>query len=157
MQNEKPSEKPPQEGSVVQERLNWQVAWRDDTKVGQALYAGEPIEEMHQLSDAGLLDEFFVFLKELGMLEAFAQVSLTGVKRTLVPTVQFVLLYFLKVLLGSESMNELLRVLFSDLALTAVVGFKARQCGSGLTKGGDVSRQTKQTHGPIAALCPADN
>src|SRR5437764_1061987 len=71
MQNEKPSEKPPQEGSVVQERLNWQVAWRDDTKVGQALYAGETIEEMHQLSDAGLLDEFFVFLKELGMLEAF--------------------------------------------------------------------------------------
>src|SRR5438477_12124949 len=84
MQNEKPSEKPPQEGSVVQERLNWQVAWRDDTKVGQALYAGETIEEIHHLSDAGLLDEFFVFLKELGMLEAFEQVSQSGVQRTLV-------------------------------------------------------------------------
>ena len=96
MESANQTEKPPEERSVVQDRLNWQVAWRDDTKVGQALYAGEPIDEMHHLSDAGLLDEFFVFLKELGMLEAFEQVSLLGVKRTLVPTVQFVLLYFLK-------------------------------------------------------------
>src|SRR5256886_13246739 len=87
---------------------------------------------MHQLSDAGLLDEFFVFLKELGMLEAFEQVSQSGVQRTLVPTVQFVLLYFLKVLLGGESMNELPRVLFSDLALMELVGFNAHQCESGL-------------------------
>ena len=65
MEHEKPSTKPPEESSVVQQRLNWQVAWRDDTKVGQVLNAGEPIEEMHQLSDAGLLDEFFVFLKDL--------------------------------------------------------------------------------------------
>jgi hypothetical protein len=93
MESEKQEEKPSEEASVVQERLNWQVAWRDDTKVAQALYAGETIEEMHHLSDAGLLDEFLVFLKDLGMLEAFEQVSLTGVKRTLIPTVQFVLLY----------------------------------------------------------------
>ncbi len=153
MENEKPTE----ERSVVQQRLNWQVACRDDTKVGQALYAGEPIEEMHQLSDAGLLDEFFVFLKDLGMLEAFEQVSQSGVKRTLVPTVQFVLLYFLKVLLGGESMNELPRVLFSDLALMELVGFNAHQCESGLTKRGDASRTTKKKQGPITAQCLADN
>src|SRR5260370_38334665 len=111
------SEKQSEEVSVVQERLNWRIAWRDDSKVAQALYAGEPIEEMHQLSDAGLLDEFFVFLKDLGMLAAFEQVSQSGGQRTLVPTVQFVLLYFLKVLLGGESMNDLPRVLLSDMAL----------------------------------------
>jgi len=153
MENEKPTE----ERSVVQERLNWQVAWRDDTKVGQALYAGETIEEMHHLSDAGLLDEFFVFLKELGMLEAFEQVSQSGVKRTLIPTVQFVLLYFLKVLLGGESMNELPRVLFSDLALMELVGFNAHQCENGLTKRGDASRTTKKKQGPLTAQCLADN
>src|SRR5258708_20754536 len=103
------SEKSTEEESVVQERLNWQVAWRDEGKVAQPLYAGESIDEMHHLSDAGLLDEFFVFLKELGMLEAFEQVNLTGVKRTLIPTVHFVLLYFLKVLRARDSMNELLR------------------------------------------------
>jgi hypothetical protein len=151
------SEKPTEEESVVQERLNWQVAWRDEGKVAQALYAGEAIDEMHHLSDAGLLDEFFVFLKDLGMLEAFEQVNLTGVKRTLIPTVQFVLLYFLKVLLGGESMNELPRVLFSDLALMELVGFNAHQCENGLTKRGESSRTTKKKQGPLTAQCLADN
>src|SRR5712691_2543680 len=155
--SETQSEKRNEEGSVVQERLHWQAAERDDVKVAQALYAGETIDEMHDLSDAGLLDEFFVFLKDLGMLEAFAQVSLTGVKRTLVPTVQFVLLYFLKVLLGGESMNELPRVLFSDLALMELVGFNAHQCERGLTKRGDARRTTKKKQGPITAQCLADN
>src|SRR2546421_10124625 len=157
MENEKPSKKPAEEGSVVQDRLHWQVACRDDTKVGQALYAGEPIDEMHQLSDAGLLDEFFVFLKDVGMLEAFEQVSQAGVKRTLVPTVQFVLPYVLKVLLGGESMHELPHVLFSELALMELVGFNAHQCESGLTKRGDASRTTKKKQGPLTAQCLADN
>src|SRR5256884_6065022 len=109
------------EPSIVQERLNWKLAWRDDAKVAQGLYAGEGIEEMHELSDAGLLDEFFVYLEEIGMLSAFEQVVLPGVKRMLVPTVQFVLLYLLKVLFGCESMNELPRVLFSNLALMELV------------------------------------
>src|SRR2546423_4224222 len=157
MESANQTEKPPEESSVVQQRLNWQVACRDDRKVGQALYAGEPIEEMHQLSDAGLLDEFLVFLKDLGMLEAFEQVSQSGVQRTLVPTVQCVLLYFLKVLLGGESMHELPRVLFSDLGLMELVGFNAHQCENGLTKRGDAQRKTKQKQGPISAQCLADN
>src|SRR5437764_1304153 len=157
MENETQIERRSEEGSVVQERLNWQTAGRDDTKVAQALYAGETIEEMHHLSDAGLLDELFVFLKDLGMLKAFEQVSQSGVKRTLVPTVQFVLLYFLKVLLGGESMNELPRVLLSDLALMELVGFNAYQCESGLTTRGDARRKTKKKQGPLTAQCLADN
>src|SRR5713226_10126193 len=82
---------------IMQERLNWKQACRDDARVAQGLYAGEAIEEMHELSDAGLLDEFFVFLQDLGMLQAFEQVSVAGAKRMLVPAVQFVLLYLLKV------------------------------------------------------------
>jgi len=64
------------EASIVQQRLNWKLACRDDAKVAQGLYAGEAIEEMHELSDAGLLDEFFVFLEELGMMQAFEQMRL---------------------------------------------------------------------------------
>ena len=105
------------EASIVQERLNWKLAYRDDAKVAQGLYAGEEIEEMHELSDAGLLDEFFVFLEELGMMHTFEQMRVPGAKRMLVPTVQFVLLYLLKVLFGGQSMLELPRVLFSNLGL----------------------------------------
>ena len=145
------------EPSIVQERLNWTLACRDDAKVAQGLYEGEEIEEMHELSDAGLLDEFFVFLEELGMMQAFEQMSVPGVKRILVPTVQFVLLYLLKVLCGGESMNELPRVLFSDLGLMELVGFNAQQCEDGLTKRGDAQRKTKKKQGPLTAQCLADN
>jgi len=145
------------EPSIVQERLNWKLAWRDDAKVAEGLYAGEAIEEMHELSDAGLPDAFFVFLQDLGMLQAFEQVSVAGAKRMLVPTVQFVLLYLLKVFFGGQSMHELPRVLFSDLGLMELVGFNAHQCENGLTKRGDAQRKTKQKQGPLSAQCLADN
>ncbi len=146
-----------EQASTVQERLNWKLAWRDDAQVAQGLYAGEDIEEMHELSDAGLLDEFFVFLEELGMMEAFEQMRLPGAKRMLVPTVQFVLLYVLKVLCGGQSMHELPRVLFSDLGLMELVGFNAQQCEEGLTKRGEALRTTKKKQGPLSAQCLADN
>lgn len=143
--------------SIVQERLNWKVAYRDDAKVAQGLYAREEIEEMHELSEAGLLDEFFVFLEDLGMMQAFEQMQLPGVKRMLIPTVQFVLLYLLKVLFGGQSMHELPRVLFSNVGLMEQVGFNAQQCANGLTKRGDVQRTTKKKQGPLSAQCLADN
>ena len=144
-------------GSAVQERLAWQVATRDDAQVAQALYAGEEIEEMHELSEAGLLDEFFVFLEESGMMAVLEQQELPGVQRVLIPTVQFVLLYLLKVLIGAESMNELPRVLFSNVALMELIGFNARQIEEGLTKRGEKQRKNKKKQGPLTAQCLADN
>src|SRR5205823_4317622 len=157
MESEKGTDEHEEGPSVLQERLNWKLAYRNDAKVAQGLYAGEEIEEMHELSDAGLLDELFVFLQDLGMLQAFEQVSLAGAKRMLVPTVQFVLLYLLKVFFGGQSMNELPRVLFSDLGLMELVGFNAHQCENGLTKRGDAQRTRKKKQGPITAQCLADN
>ena len=90
------------EPSAVLERLSWQLARRDDKRVAQALYAGEELEEMHELSEAGLLDEFFVFLEEIGLLAVVEELDLPGVQRVLVPTVQCVLLYVLKVLYGGS-------------------------------------------------------
>ena len=51
MENQPESTEACKEPSMVQERLNWKLAWRDDAKVAQGLYAGEEIEEMHELSD----------------------------------------------------------------------------------------------------------
>lgn len=81
------------EPSAVMERLSWQLAWRDDARVAQGLYTGEAIEEMHELSEAGLLDEFFVFLEDMGVMAGLGQSELPGVERVLVPTAQFVLRY----------------------------------------------------------------
>jgi hypothetical protein len=143
--------------SAVQERLAWQVASRDDVRVAQALYAGEEIEEMHELSEAGLRDEFFAFLEDSGMMAVFEQQHLPTVQRVLIPTVQFVLLYLLKVLFGAASMNELPRVLFSNVALMELIGFNARQIEEGLTKRGERQRQSKKKQGPLSPQCLADN
>src|SRR6266702_2684966 len=145
------------EPSAVMARLSWQLAVRDDVQVAQGLYAGEEIEELHELSEAGLLDEFFVFLKDIGMLAVLEEQELPGVQRVLVPTVQFLLLYLLKVLFGAQSMNELPRVLFSHLPLMELIGFNARQVEEGLTKRGDAQRQTKKKQGPLTPQCLADN
>ena len=51
------------------EQLDWQVAERNDEKVAQALYAGEPVDGVHTLDEAGLLDEFFAFLESSEILE----------------------------------------------------------------------------------------
>lgn len=143
--------------SAVLERLSWQWASRDDGQVAQALYAGEQVEEMHELSEAGLLDEFFVFLQEIGMMAVLEQMQLPGVQRVLIPTVQFVLLYLLKVLFGGQSMNELPRVLFSQVAVMELIGFNARQIEEGLTKRGDAQRTTKKKQGPLSPQSLANN
>src|SRR5437763_1729970 len=93
----------------------------------------------------------------VGMIGVFEEVRVPGVKRVLVPCVQFVLMYFLKVLFGSESMNELPHVLFSDLALMELVGFNAQQCENGRTKRGDAQRKSKKKQGPITPQCLAEN
>ena len=145
------------EPSAVMERFSWQLAKRDDKRVAQALYAGEELEEMHELSEAGLLDEFFVFLEEIGLMAVLEELDLPGVQRVLVPTVQLVMLYLLKVLYGGQSMNELPRVLFSNVALMELVGFNAQQVEEGLTKRGDAQRTTKKKQGPLSAQSLADN
>ncbi len=45
------------------------------------------------LREAGLLDEFLVFVQDIGMMAVLEQQELPGVQRVLVPTVQFMLLY----------------------------------------------------------------
>lgn len=145
------------EPSAVMERLSWQLAWREDERVAQALYAGEEIEEMHELSEGGLLDEFFAFVEEIGMMAVLEQMKLPGVQRVLVPTVPFVLLYLLKVLFGGQSMNALPRWLFSNVALMELGGFNARQIEEGVTRRGDAQRKTKQKQGPLSPQCLADN
>jgi hypothetical protein len=54
-------------------------------------------------------------------------------------------------------MNELPKVLFSDVALMELVGFNARQVEEGLTRRGDDKRTKKPKQGPLTAQCLADN
>lgn len=142
---------------VLRERLMWQAAARDDRQVAAALYAGEEVDGLHELSEAGLLDGFFAFLEEMGVLGLFGALTLPGVQRVLVPVVQFVQLYLLKVLYGIPSMRALPPLLFSNEAAMRLVGFNATQVAQGLTRRGAAHRQHTRTHGPLSPQCLAQN
>lgn len=83
---------------VVVSRLDWRSARRDDHAVAEAVHAGEEIDAVYNLDEAGLLDGFYHFLEEIGFLRLSGELALPGVKRLLLPVLQFVLLYLLKTL-----------------------------------------------------------
>lgn len=142
---------------TVRERLTWQVAHRDDGQVAQAIHTGEELDALHELSEAGLLDEFFHFLEMLGVLRLVDELRLPEAQRVLIPVVQYVLLYLLKTLFGIGSMNALPALLFSNVAVMTLIGFNATQIADGFTRRGDAQRRRKRKQGPLSPQCLAQN
>jgi hypothetical protein len=139
------------------ERLCWQAARRDDSRVARRLYRKQVVEGVYRLDEGALLDDFFHFLHELGVVDWLNDVQGTAVQRVMVPCVQYVLLYGLKTLYGVESMNALPALLFSDEALMRLVGFNAHQVRQGVCQRGAATRQGPRTEGPICPDTLAEN
>jgi len=74
------------------ERLCWQVARRDDSRVARRLYRKQVVDGIYQLDEGALLDDFFSFLQELGVGDWLGDVQGTEVQRQMVPVVQYILL-----------------------------------------------------------------
>lgn len=122
------------------ENLDWHFAERDDERVAQALYQGEPLDAVHTLDEAGLLDGFFVFLKEQGILAHWQTFVIDGVYRLFLPALFFLLLYGTRILLGITATNALPELLFSNVALMTLIGFNAHQVRAGMTQRGQAQR-----------------
>lgn len=133
------------------ERLCWQAARRDDSRVARRLYRKQVVDGVYRLDEGALLDDFFHFMRELGGVDLMERVQGTAIQREMVPVVQYLLLYGLKTLFGIESMNALPALLFSDEALMRLVGFNAQQVRHGVCQRGAAKRQGPRTEGPI---CP---
>jgi hypothetical protein len=133
------------------ERLCWQAARRDDSRVARRLYRRQVVDGVYRLDEGALLDDFLYFLQQLGVVDWLSDVRSTTIQREIVPVVQYVLLYSLKTLFGVDSMNALPPLLFSDEALMRLVGFNAQQVRQGVCQRGAATRQGPRTTGPI---CP---
>jgi hypothetical protein len=118
------------------EQLDWRFAERNDAAVAQALHRGEAVDAVHTLDEVGLLDGFFVFLKESQVMTHWLSFALEAVQRVFLPAIYFVLLYGTRVLFGIESTNALPALLFSNVAVMTLIGFNARQVAQGLTQRG---------------------
>jgi hypothetical protein len=139
------------------ERLCWQAARRDDSRVARRLYRRQVVDGVYRLDEGALLDDFFYFLQQLGVVDWRHDVHSTAIQREMVPVVQYVLLYSLKTLFGVDSMNALPPLLFSDEALMRLVGFNAQQVRQGVCQRGAAKRQGPRTTGPICPDTLAEN
>ena len=133
------------------ERLHWEVARRDDARIARRLYRKQLVDGVYRRDEGALLDDFFHFLDQVGVMGLLAEVHGTASQGEMVSFVQYVLLYGLKTLLGIECINALPALLFSDAALMRLVGFNAQQVRHGVCQRGTAKRQSERTPGP---LCP---
>jgi hypothetical protein len=139
------------------ERLCWQVARRDDTRVARRLYRKQEVDGVYRLDEGAVLDDFFHFLQARGVLALLEEVHGTAIQRQMVPYVQYVLRYGLQTLVGIESMNALPALLFSDEALMQLVGFNAQHVRQGMCQRGATKRQGERSPGPISSETLANN
>lgn len=137
--------------------LSWRAAIRDDQQVAQAIHHGEELDAIYGLNEVGLLDEFWHFLELIGVLALVATIQVPAIERVMIPLVQMVALYMLKILFGIVSMNALPALLFSNVAAMTLVGFNAYQVRHGFTKRGDHARRKKAKQGPLSPQCLAQN
>src|SRR5260370_11838183 len=141
-----------QEEQALVESMYWRIASRDDAAVAQALASGAEVEEVYALEAGALLDGFWAFLGEVGVQDLLAGVTVAARARVIVPTIQVLLTYHLKILMGIASINALPALLFSDQAAMRQLGFNAALLTAGLT------RRSADRRGPAQApprpMCP---
>ena len=99
------------------ERLCWEVARRDDSRVARRLYHKREVDGVYRLDEGAVLDEFFHFLQAIGVMSLLEEVHGTAIQREMLPFVQSLWLDGLKTLFGIERMNALPVLLCSDEAL----------------------------------------
>jgi hypothetical protein len=133
------------------ERLCWEVARRDDSRVARRLYRKQEVDGVYRLDEGAVLDEFFHFLQSIGIMALLEEAHGAAIQREMLPFVQYVLLYGVKTLFGIQSINALPPLLFSDEALMPWVGFNAQQVRQGICQRGATLRQGERLPGPI---CP---
>jgi hypothetical protein len=122
------------------ENLDWRFAERNDAAVVQTLQRGEPVDAVHTLDEAGLLDGFFKFLEVHDILSHWQTFTIAGVYHVFLPAIYFLLLYGTRILFGIASTNALPDLLFSNIAVMTLLGFNAHLVAQGMTQRGAQQR-----------------
>jgi len=139
------------------ERLCWQVARRDDSRVARRLYRKQAVDGVYRLDEGAVLDDFFHCLRAIGVMTLLEEAHGIAIQREMVPFVPYILLYGLKTLFGIERINALPTLLCSDEALMRLVGFNAQQVRQGICQRGATKRQVERARGPIGPDTLAKN
>ena len=70
------------------ERLCWEVARRDDSRVARRLYRKQLVDGVYRLDEGALLDDFFRFLQAIGVMTLLEEAHGAAIHREMLPFVQ---------------------------------------------------------------------
>ena len=121
---------------IIFRRLSWHTAKRDQAGIAEKLVNEDKIHEIYGLGDAGLFDEFFCFLHELGIMKALEQLSPRR-HRKRQSTVAFstvMLIYLMRIVAGLKFFYHAGPVLLQFQSLMHLVGFNGREIKEGVNR-----------------------
>lgn len=137
----------------------WGLAGRDDSLLARAIAEGEAVDAVYTLEEEAALDDILRYAELQGFISLFEQLAACmRVERINVPPIQYVWLYFVKILLGIPGVARMAPVMLRDESLMRRLGFNAHQIANGTTRRGDSRRGTAtEREGPVSSEAVAEN
>ena len=150
----------------IAERLSWCTAHRDQIGIAKDLADAKDISEVYGLGEAGLFDEFFYFLDQIGIIDLFNKLDpeiTTRVSNVKFPDV--ILIYLMRIKAGLFFFWHIHPVILRFQSLMRLVGFSGREirdctCNSGTYKTSsakpskEYDKQTTEIRGAISVWTP---
>ena len=121
---------------TIFKRLVWHTAKRDQAGIAEELANEQEVHEIYGLGDAGLFDEFFCFLRELGIMKSLEQLAPRR-HRKRESSVSFstvMLIYLMRIVAGLKFFYHAGPVLLQSQSLMHLVGFNGREIKEGVNR-----------------------
>jgi len=122
----------------IADRLTWCTAHRDQAGIAKDLAEGKDISEVYGLGEAGLFDEFFYFLEQLGFMALFKKLDPNVTERE--SNVKFpavILIYLMRIVAGLAFYWHIHPVILHSQPLMRLVGFNGREIRDGTCRRGE--------------------
>ncbi len=121
---------------TIFQRLAWHTAERDQAGIAEELANEQEIHEIYGLGDAGLFDEFFCFLRELGIMKVLEQLAPRRHRKrqSPVPFSAVMLIYLMRIIAGLNFFYHIGPVLLQSQSLMHLVGFNGREVKQGVNR-----------------------
>lgn len=144
--------------SRLAEIVGWDTATRDDALVAGMLHRERVLDRIHSLNEVAFFDEFFAYLKEIGVWSLLEALDPGLRKGALIPFLRFVLVSLMRCVGGVQSMLATRDVLLTDEGLMGLLGFNAVQVREGCNQRGlDRQQGPVEIRGAFSYETLADN
>jgi hypothetical protein len=144
-----------QASEKITQRLGWCTARRDQPGIAKDLAQGKEISEVYGLGEAGLFDEFFYFLRQLGFMQLFDELDPKVTTRD--SNVKFpavILIYLMRIVAGLSFFWHVHPVILQSQPLMHLVGFNGRQIKEGTSGRGKHRRSPDNCPDIRGPVCP---